>query len=374
MDLFLFGTLLHVPLLEVVSGDAQVADRITWAVRRGYRVCRVDGHVFPMMVEDADGVAEGMIVSGLLEDALARLDYYEKAFGYDRVDFVVLDANQQPRQVTAYVPEPDRWTPAEPWDRDGWIAQFGQITTLTAHEAMAATDTLPALEMGRLYPNMMERAASRLRAARHGQAGAMGHGDVQITSRSTPHRGFFNLEQRDLRFRRFDGAMSDTVNREVFVSVDCALVLPYDPVRDRLLLIEQFRAGPFLRDDPNPWMIEPIAGRIDVGEDPQDAARREAWEEARVEISDLHCVSAAYPSPASSTEHLYVYVGIADLPDGSAGIAGVASEAEDIRSHLIDWADFDDALNAGKYRLLPMFVAGHWLARNRARLRDGAHG
>lgn len=369
MDLFVFGTLLHMPLLEVVSGDAQVTERVTWAVRPGYAVSRVHGQSFPIMHADPDGVAEGVIVSGLSQDALDRLDYYEKAFDYHRIDFVVLDGDQQPRNVTAYVPPPDRWTPAESWDRDGWIATMGEVATMTAHEAMSAMDTMSAEEMGRQYANMTARAASRQRAGKASGRGDLGRSDVQVMNASKPYKGFFNVEELDLSFRRFDGSMSDTINRSVFVSVDCSVVLPYDPVRDRVMLIEQFRVGAYLRGDPNPWTIEPIAGRIDAGEDPEDAARREAHEEAKIDIRALHSISAAYPSPASTTELLFVFLGITDLPDGSEGIAGETSEAEDIRSHVLDWADFDAGLNSGKYNLLPLFVAGHWLARNRDRLR-----
>ena len=87
MDVFIFGTLLHMPLLEVVSGDPDVSHRITWAVRPGYRVSRVTGHVFPIMHEDVNSVAEGVVIEGLSEAQLERLDFYEKAFDYSRVDF-----------------------------------------------------------------------------------------------------------------------------------------------------------------------------------------------------------------------------------------------------------------------------------------------
>ena len=369
MDLFIFGTLLHMPLLEIVSGDKDVAGRVRWAVRRDYAVSRVEGQVFPMIHAQSGSVAEGVIVSGLYEGALARLDYYEKAFGYDRVEFVVLDDTQTPRNVTAYLPEPGRWAPAEPWDRDGWIAAMGEVTTMTAHEAMSAVDTLPALEMGQRYPNMMARAASRQRAARTPSNGGMGRDNVTLLDARKRYAGFFNVEELDLTFRRFDGSMTDPVNRAVFVGVDCAIVLPYDPLRDRVLVVEQFRPGAYLRGDPNPWTWEPIAGRIDQGEEPEDAARREAMEEAGVALTDLRCVSAAYPSPGTTTEHFHVYVGLCDLPDDSAGIGGEVDENEDIRSHLMEWDDFDRALNAGEFRLLPLIVAGHWLARNRESLR-----
>lgn len=372
MDLFIFGTLLHLPLLEVVSGDPDVASRIVWAVRPGYRVSRVNGQVFPMIHADPDGVAEGIVVEGLDADALARLDYYEKAFGYDRVEFAVLDGDQTSRMVTAYLPEADRWQPAEDWDREGWISRYGAITTRTAHEAMSVMHEMPAQRMGQQYPQMMARAASRMRAEQEAEKGDLGRKDVHLIEARNRYAGFFTVEELDLTFRRFDGAMSEPVNRAVFVGVDCSIVLPYDPARDRVLVVEQFRAGAYLRGDPNPWTVEPIAGRIDPGESPEDAARRETVEEAGVALHDLRCVSAAYPSPGTTTEHFFLYVGLCDLPDGAAGLGGLESEAEDIRSYVMDWADFDRRLNAGDFRLLPLLVAGHWLARNRDGLRNGA--
>lgn len=372
MDIFVFGTLLHIPLLEEVSGDPRVRDRITWGVRPDFTVSRVDGQEFPMMHEASGQSAEGMIISGLSEDALARLDYYEKAFGYDRVDFVVHDANQDPRTVTAYITEVDRWSPAEPWDRDSWISKRGEVTTIAAKEAMSAIDRMSAVQMGQTYPQMMSRAESRHRAITTAAGGQVDADAVNLIQIKRGYTGFCNVDEVDLSFRRFDGEMSEPVNRCVFVGVDCAIVLPYDPVRDRVLIVEQFRTGAYLRGDPNPWTFEPIAGRIDPKETPEDAAVREAKEEAGVTLRDLKCVAAAYPSPGTTTEHFYVYVGLCDLPDGSCGLGGEEDEAEDIRSRLMEWDDFDRALNSGDFRVLPLIVAGHWLARNREAMRGSA--
>ena len=377
MNLFIFGTLLHLPLLEVVSGNPNIAKRVSSAIRPEYRVSRVEGHNFPMMHADTTSVADGVIVEGLNDEEIVRLDYYEKAFNFARTDFVVLDQHHKPRDVTAYVPPVGSWMPAEPWDSTEWIATYGEVTMMTAVEAMASLENMPAEQMGKLYSNMMTRASSRQRAASSSepelkQSGLMGCKDVKVIDVRNQYRGFFNVDELDLTFRRYDGSMSDPVNRAVFIGVDCSIVLPYDPVRDRVMLVEQFRIGAYVRGDPNPWTIEPIAGRIDPGERPEDAARREALEEAGITMTDLKFVSAAYPSPGSTTEHFFIYVGIADLPDGVEGAGGKLSESEDIWSHIMDWADFDKALNAGEFRLLPLLVAGHWLALNRDSLRSSA--
>jgi nudix-type nucleoside diphosphatase (YffH/AdpP family) len=120
--------------------------------------------------------------------------------------------------------------------------------------------------------------------------------------------------------RRFDGDAQRDVRRAVFRVTDAATVLPYDPVRDRILLLEQLRFGPLAQGDPAPWLLEPVAGLIDAGETPEETARREAAEEAGLVIGDLHFVARYYPSPGGVSQVLYSYIGLADLPD-EAGAA-----------------------------------------------------
>jgi nudix-type nucleoside diphosphatase (YffH/AdpP family) len=136
-------------------------------------------------------------------------------------------------------------------------------------------------------------------------------------------------------------------------------------------LVEQFRYGPFLRGDPNPWSLEPIAGRIDPGESPEAAARREAAEEARLALGRLHLVGRYYPSPGAVTEWLVSYVAEADLPDGSAGLGGLATEAEDIRAHVIPFVRLMELIATGEAANGPLLVSALWLARLRDRRRVG---
>jgi nudix-type nucleoside diphosphatase (YffH/AdpP family) len=163
--------------------------------------------------------------------------------------------------------------------------------------------------------------------------------------------------------------MSDLLTREVLVMGDAVTVLPYDPVRDRVLLIEQFRMGPFGRGDPLPWQLEAIAGRIDPGETPEDAARREAVEEAGLALGRLEKVAEYYPTPGAVTEYLYSYVALCDLPDGVAGIYGAADEGEDIRGHLLSFDRLVEVMAAGEIGNAPLLLTVLWLQRERARLR-----
>ncbi len=151
-------------------------------------------------------------------------------------------------------------------------------------------------------------------------------------------------------------------------------VLPYDPSRDRVLVVEQVRTGPLARGAANPWQIEAVAGRIDAGETPPEAALRECAEEAGLVPWRLEKVAEYYPTPGAFTEFLYSYVGLCDLPDGVAGIHGVADEAEDIRGHLVPLDDMLARLDAGEIDNAPLILTLHWLARHHRRLRSGFAG
>ena len=155
---------------------------------------------------------------------------------------------------------------------------------------------------------------------------------------------------------------------------DAAVVLPYDPFRDRVLLIEQFRMGPYGRGDPQPWLLEAIAGRIDGAETPEDAARREAREEAGLELRDLLPASNYYPSPGAKAEFLYTYIGLANLPDGIAGIGGAQGENEDIRAHVVSFDVLMDLVASGEITAGPLVLLAHWLAARRPALREHAGG
>lgn len=186
--------------------------------------------------------------------------------------------------------------------------------------------------------------------------------DVQIVAQTVPYQDFFAVQETHLTHRRFDGTTSAVIKRAAFISGDAVTVLPYDPVRKRVLLVEQFRAGPLARRDAQPWSLEAIAGRIDAGETPEDAARREAAEEAGLTLGPLRQIAAYYPSPGAMNEYLYSFVAICDLPDGIAGIHGLASEAEDIRGHLIGLDHLMDLVRTGEINNAPLILTAQWLA------------
>ncbi|MFT4962623.1 MAG: ADP-ribose pyrophosphatase [Paracoccaceae bacterium] len=192
--------------------------------------------------------------------------------------------------------------------------------------------------------------------------------DVVIKARQQPYMNFFTVEENDLRFRRYDGQLSEVINRGALHVGQVVAVLPYDPVRDCVLLVEQFRAAVFMSGNAAPWMWQPVAGLIDPGETPVHAAHREADEEAGLRFSRLEDAGQAYSSPGSSTEFVYLYVGIADL-GATQTHGGLSEEDEDIRSQVLSFDALMQALDSNQFHDLPLFSLALWLARHRDRLR-----
>ena len=192
--------------------------------------------------------------------------------------------------------------------------------------------------------------------------------DVEVVEREACFRGFYQLDRLHLRHRLFAGGMGKLISREQFVRHDAVCVLPYDPQRDCVVLIEQFRVGA-LDKSLNPWLIELVAGLIDKDEQPEQVARREAVEEAGLELAELWPLTQYYPSPGGSDERVHLYVGRCDSR-GAGGVHGLEDEGEDIR--VLVWS-LDEALAAvanGRIDNAASIIALQWLALNRAKVRE----
>jgi nudix-type nucleoside diphosphatase (YffH/AdpP family) len=310
--------------------------------------------------------------------ALERLDFYEAIFGYARVPVTV---ETRTGSVTAELWRPEGGEAqigGADWDLAHWRQAWGDLTRAAAAEMMRRIGRQTPAEVAHLSGMIRSRAQSQVETARWRRPGQVGAGlslsDVQIEDRRHPYDGFFTVEEVRARFRRFDGAGSRRVDRAVFKVADAVTVLPYDPVRDRILLIEQLRFGALAHGDPSPWLLEPVAGMIDAGETPEQSARRETQEEAGLTLGALHFIARYYPSPGGVAQVLLSYLGIADLPDDITGIGGHEGEGEDILSHLVPFDLACEMLADGDMANAPLVISMQWLIAHHDRLRHAALG
>lgn len=185
---------------------------------------------------------------------------------------------------------------------------------------------------------------------------------VDVIRREPCFRGFYRLDRVHLRHQLFNGDMGREISRELFIRHDAVCVLPYDAVRDRVVLIEQFRVGA-MEKSANPWLIELVAGLIDKDEQPEDVAHREALEEANLTLAELWPVARYFPSPGGSDEYVHLYLGRCDS-EGAGGVFGLEEEGEDIRVHVWPLQEALQAVRDGRIDNAASIIALQWLALN----------
>jgi len=190
---------------------------------------------------------------------------------------------------------------------------------------------------------------------------------VEIVKRANCFKGFYKLDKVQLRHELFAGGMGREISRELFVRHDAVCVLPYDPLRDEVVLIEQFRVGALGKVD-NPWLIEMVAGLIDKEEELEDVAHREAEEEAGLAIGALWPITRYFPSPGGSDEYVHLYLGRC-TSEGAGGLHGLEEEGEDIRVRVWSFEDALQAVRDGHICNAATIISLQWLALNKDEVR-----
>ncbi|WP_165857667.1 ADP-ribose diphosphatase [Marinobacter sp. JSM 1782161] len=192
--------------------------------------------------------------------------------------------------------------------------------------------------------------------------------DVRIDKRETVFQGFFRMERLHLSHALFAGGETGAFERELFLRGDATCVLPYDPVRDEVVLLEQFRPGALWRDQ-SPWLLELVAGMNEPGETPEDVAHREADEEAGLTFRRLEKICQYLVSPGGTTEMVSLYCGHVST-EGAGGLYGLAEENEDIRAHVMAAEDALRMIADGRINNAAAIIALQWLAMQRNRLKE----
>jgi ADP-ribose pyrophosphatase len=373
--LFFYGTLCHIPLLEIVLGRSGAEIDISEALLPDHLVSWVKDEPFPMIAAHPRGRARGILVQDLSPQDVDRLRFYEGGFEYDLASVAVELSAGRNAQAEVFFPEVGVWSAGAEWVLDDWIAEWGRVSEAAAREVMEHYGKRSVDEVARLLPFFRARGWAKQLAQETAPTSLRrdtSSADVTLKPTGDGFAEFFRLDTFELSYPRFDGTQSETLQRSAFVAYDAALVLPYDPKNDLVMLIEQLRYGPLMRGDPKPWVLEPIAGLVDAGEPPIEAARREAVEEAGIDLRDIRPMMKVYPSPGYSTEFFHCFLGICALDLAMEGTHGLASENEDIRTHVISFDRAMVLVDSGEINLAPLTMMLLWIARHGESLRANA--
>ncbi|HVC57754.1 MAG TPA: NUDIX domain-containing protein [Stellaceae bacterium] len=200
-------------------------------------------------------------------------------------------------------------------------------------------------------------------------AAAPSHPDVEILDAATGFARHLRVDIIRFRHRLFAGGWSGERVFDVIRRGAAVAVLLYDPERDSVVLIEQFRLAA-LYGGRSPWQIEAVAGLIDKdGETPEEVARREVHEEAGLAlIGALVPIQRMLPASGSLDESVWLFCGRVDAR-AAGGIHGLAEEHEDIRVIVKTIVEVEAMLDTGQIESAHTLVALYWLLRHRDRLR-----
>jgi len=179
---------------------------------------------------------------------------------------------------------------------------------------------------------------------------------------------YFQLEEYTISHDLYAGGESPVFTREIFERGSVVALLPYDPVRRTVVLIEQFRAGA-IDDEHSPWLWESVAGVVEKDESDEDVAIRESLEEADCKIEQLYSICQYYVSPGGTSERCTLFCGIVDS-EGVGGIHGLPSENEDIRVEVVDVEEAYRWLDEGIIKSSATIIALQWLRLNEFKFRD----
>lgn len=191
----------------------------------------------------------------------------------------------------------------------------------------------------------------------------MSKNEIEILGKSCVFDGYFRIDRYRLRHTLHQGGMSREIVREVFERGNAVGILPFDPDRDEVVMIEQFRIGAYAAG-ADPWLTEIVAGIIEQGEFAEQVARREIAEETGLKVGDLWPMVRYLSSPGGASERVELFLGRVDAR-GAGGVHGLEFEEEDIRVFPLPYADAAAMVEEGKIGNAMTLIALQWLMLHR---------
>ncbi len=190
---------------------------------------------------------------------------------------------------------------------------------------------------------------------------------AELVRHEVAFQGYFKVGRYFFRHSLHRGGQSNVISREVFERGQAGAVLPYDPARDEVILIRQFRAGAYVAGH-HPFTWEAVAGIIEENETAEKMIRREAVEEAGLQIGDVLPIASVMLTPGACSEACQIFLGRVDTPK-AGGVFGLASEGEDILVKVMSFADAYGLVERNEVDNAVGVIALQWLALHRDEVR-----
>lgn len=194
--------------------------------------------------------------------------------------------------------------------------------------------------------------------------------DVEVLREENLYQGHFQLKKVVFRHKLFKGGFTGEVTRELLLKGEAAAVIAYDPVLDKVVLVEQFRIGAYHpQAKSSPWLLEFVAGMVDEGETPEQVAVRESQEEAGLQIQQLEHALTVWCSPGGTSERLHLFLGLVDSRN-VGGIYGLAEEDEEMQVHVVSREQAYQWVEQGMIDNVITVIGMQWLQLHYAKYRS----
>ena len=180
----------------------------------------------------------------------------------------------------------------------------------------------------------------------------------KIINKKNLYSGFFQFNKLEFVHQKHDGSWTKNVEREVFGGAHVSTLLPYDPVKKEIVLIQQFRAGVISRYDED-YLYEIVAGIIDGNESPEETAKRECFEETGCIVNKIIPIQGYFPAPGSSESYYHLFLGEIDAFDGER-IKGLENENENILVKSYKVEEVRNMLRRGEIKNGLTLIALQW--------------
>lgn len=190
--------------------------------------------------------------------------------------------------------------------------------------------------------------------------------DAEVLSRNTSYDGFLRVDTLLLKHRLVKGGWSAEISRELQVKHAAIGMLLYDPERDTVVLVRQFRVG-MLEEEQSPWILELVAGMIDKDETAIEVAMRETQEEADCVPEKVFPITSYFNSPGTTNEKVHLFCGRIDSA-AAGGVHGLDEENEDIEVVVLPFAALVEAVESGLINNAMTIIACLWLEKNKSKV------